>query len=60
MQKSSPIIAFVTWGSDDTYTHAFNSGEALQVKELYDKSRRSGETCGFSYTYVDINLQKDI
>jgi len=33
----SPIIAFVTWGSDDTYTHAFNSGEALQVKELYDK-----------------------
>jgi len=33
----SPIIAFVTWGSDDTYTHAFNSGEAFQVKELYDK-----------------------
>ena len=31
-----------------THTQAFKSGEALQVKKLYDKSRRSS-ACGFSY-----------
>jgi hypothetical protein len=31
-----------------------------KIKELYSESRRFGEACGFLYTYVDINLQKDI
>ena len=34
------IIFFVTWGSDDTHAFISKSGEALQVKELYDRKRR--------------------